>query len=130
MKKSKKILIIYIICICFTTPIFARYYEKVTTFYGKGIIAEPIIIVEPLQDTISMTVDKESVIDEYSFKIKNYECEENGNKRINETDFLCNIEIVNSNNKFPISYKLYDCTTGKEILEGKDIVTRNNNSKK
>lgn len=121
MKKSKSkikmILIISLLLISYSIPIFARYYETLESFSGKAIIAEPIIKVEPLQETIKMEVNKESVIKEYKFIVKNYEVSENI-KRINEVDFLYDIEIKNSDENFPIKYELFEVETGKEILNG------------
>lgn len=115
--KMKKILIISVFIICYSTPIFARYYESLEYFSGKATIAEPIIKVENLQNTISMEINKEENIKEYKFVVKNYEVN-NGKKRISEVDFLYDIEIRNSNNNFPVRYELFECETEEELLKG------------
>ena len=100
------LIIIFILLLSFTNPIFARYYEILEMFSGKAIIAEPIVKIESLQDTIEMEINKETRIKEYNFVIRNYE--NIGNiKRINEVDFLYDIEIKNSSDNFPIKYELY-----------------------
>ena len=119
--KLKVILIISFLLICYSTPIFARYYESLESFSGKATIAEPIIKVEQLQDTINMEINKESNIKEYNFVVKNYEIN-NGLKRINEVDFLYDIEIKNSNENFPIKCELFEIETGKELLNGTNKV--------
>lgn len=115
--KLKTTLIISFLLICYSTPIFARYYEILENFSGKATIAEPIIKVEQMQDTINMEINKENEIKEYKFIVKNYETDEKG-KRINEVDFLYDIEIKNSNEKFPIKCELFEIETGKELLNG------------
>lgn len=115
--KLKVILIISFLLIFYSTPIFARYYESLECFSGKAIIAEPIIRVEKMQETINMQINKENKIEEYNFVVKNYEIDANG-KRINEVDFLYDIEIKNSDNNFPIKCKLFEVETGKELLNG------------
>ena len=119
--KLKTILIISIFVISYTTPIFARYYESLEYFFGRETIAEPIIKVETLQETISMEINKENEIKEYNFIVKNYEIS-NDIKRINEVDFLYDIEIKNSAENFPIKCELYEVETGKELLNGSNKV--------
>lgn len=119
MKKKIKLLILIssAILVGFQIPVLARYYEKFSKISGNAVIAEPIIKVESLQDTIITAVNKESKIQEYYFIIKNFESD-SINKRINEVDFLCDIEIKNSSENFPVKYELYDCKTGAELLNG------------
>lgn len=119
--KLKTTLIISFLLICYSTPIFARYYEILEIFSGKATIAEPIIRVEQLQDTINSEINKEKEIEEYKFVVKNYEIDANG-KRINEVDFLYDIEIKNSDENFPIKCELFDCESGKELLNGSSKV--------
>jgi len=123
MKKKIKLLIMIniLILIVLEIPSIARYYESATKIKGKAIIAEPIIKVEMLQDTIITDFNKKTKVPEYYFIIKNYEIDANNNKRINEIDFICNIEIKNSEDNFPIRYELYDCETNEEMLEGNKI---------
>lgn len=119
-KKMKKIRILVLISILFfissQNSVVARYYESILKINGRAIIAEPIIRVEALQDTIITEINKNSQIQEYAFVVKNYEIDSSNKKRINEVDFLYNIEIKNSNENFPIRYELYDCLTNEELL--------------
>lgn len=121
----KKIIIsFFIIILFFQIPIFARYYESLKKINANVKIAEPIIIAELMQDTITANVDKINPIQESYFCLKNYVIE-NNNKRINEADFICDIEIKLSDEKFPVKFELYDCSTGKELLNGSNKVIRN-----
>lgn len=115
--KLKLILIISFLLICYSTPIFARYYESLEYFSGKATIAEPIIRVEQMQDAINMEINKENEIKEYNFVVKNYEIS-NDIKRMNEVDFLYDIEIKNSDENFPIKCELFEVGSGKELLNG------------
>lgn len=127
MRKKLKIIMIVNLFVFFVfvqEPIFARYYDSIGKIIGKATIAEPIIKVEALQDTIIMEVNRKSNISQYNFVIKNYEIDSKNNKRINEIDFLYDIEIKNSTKNFPIRYELYDITTGMELLDGKDKIER------
>ncbi len=119
--KLKIILIISFLLITYSTPIFARYYESLEYFCGRATIAEPIIKVESLQETIDMEINKETGIKEYRFVVKNYEVKEN-EKRINEVDFLYDIEIKNSDENFPVKCELFECESGKELLNGSNKV--------
>lgn len=119
--KFKFFAIITFFLICYSTPIFARYYEGLERFSCKGTIAEPIMKVETLQETIEMKIDKENTIKEYKFIVKNYEII-NNKKRISEVDFLYDIEIKKSDNNFPIKCKLFEVETGKELLNGSNKV--------
>lgn len=119
MKKLKiqKIISFLLIVFLIPTPSFARYYDNLGKFSTKASIAEPIINVETLQETVVSDFNK-TTVKEYHFKITNYELETNGNKRISEVDFNYTIEIKNSSNNFPAKYELYDCSTNLEILNG------------
>ena len=111
MKKLKKILIISIFLISIEINCFARYYENLEKIQTKA----PIIRIDKLEDTINLELNKKTEPKEYFFIIKNYEIDELNNKRISEVDFNYNIEIINSDNKFPVKYELYDCTTGEKV---------------
>ena len=119
--KFKFLTIISFLLISYSTPIWARYYEELKGVSCNAIIAEPIIKVEALQETIKAEIDKEKVIKEYNFIIKNYETN-NNEKRINEVDFLYDIEIKKSDNNFPIKCKLFETKSGKELLNGSNKV--------
>lgn len=124
-KKIRLIVIISIIFIflIYEIPVWARYYENINKISGKAVIAEPIIKVIPLNNTIITDVNKLSNIQEYHFIIKNYETDLNNKKRVNEVDFLYDIEIKNSSNSFPIRYELYDISTNEELLKGDSKIT-------
>ena len=98
---------------------FAKYSSLISNIKCVAIIAEPIIICER-DNVIKSQFNKESVLPEYNFSIKNYLQDENRIK-INEVDFFYNIEIVNSNENFPVEFELFDCETGNKIdlLENK-----------
>lgn len=122
MKKIAVLIINFIIlCIFLQLPSFARYYELLNNIVGRATIAEPIIKVENLQDTIKTEVNKETTNKEYYFIVKNYEIDSFNNKRISEVDFYYDIEIKNYDDNFPVEYKLYDCDTGEELLNGNNI---------
>lgn len=121
----KKIVIsVFLIIIFFQIPAFARYYECLQKVNTNAQIAEPVVRVELLQDTITASVNKINPIQESYFCLKNYVIE-NDNKRINETYFICDIEIELTDEKFPVKFELYDCLTGEEILKGSNKITRN-----
>lgn len=128
MKKKKQLMKIvfsfFIILIIVQTNSMARYYEILNMFSGKAIIAEPIIIVEKIQEPINIEVTKNMDIQEYYFKIRNYKLDEKSNKKITEVNFAVFIEIKNSNLEFPIKYELYDCENGEELLKGNNITDK------
>ena len=137
MKKIKLLILISVlIVILFPKNVLARYYQSFLKINGKATIAEPIIRVEPLQETITAEINKNVQIQEYFFIVKNYENDSNNNKRINEVDFSFYIEIENSNDNFPVKYELYDCETNLEILkdsnrtESMDIIKNEEYEKK
>lgn len=103
----------------FPIEAFARYYQKNKNIKLCLKIAEPIIKVEAKQNTIVKKINKNTQIEEYHFIVKNYEII-NNNKKVSEIGFSFNIEIKNSNNKFPIKCELYDCLSEKEILQKDD----------
>ena len=116
----KRKIIIFILILIITIPLIAnaRYFEKIENIVGKAKIAEPIFKVENLQDAIIQTVNKESVIKEYVFKIKNFELENNGSsKRISQVDMLYNIEIDKRAANFPIQYELYEINSTENLLQ-------------
>lgn len=111
MQLKTKLIILTILLILFYTPnISISKYSSQIVQEGIASIAEPIIIIEEIVEPISMLIDKNSFPLEYSFIIKNYD----GDK-INEVDFYYNIEIQNSTENFPITYKLIENNTGEEI---------------
>lgn len=116
----KRKIIIFVLISIITIPLIAnaRYFEKIENIKGKATIAEPIFKVETLQDTIVQTVNKESVIKEYVFKIKNFELENNGvSKRISQADMLYNIEIARKAANFPVQYELYEINSTENLLQ-------------
>ncbi len=119
MKKIVSKLIMLFLLMIFYLKIysFAMYCESLKNIQIRANIAEPIIKIEPLQETIFCKMNSNSENKEYIFSIKNYYINENNIKRISETDFDFNFEVTVSNKQFPIKYKLYDCNTQKEILD-------------
>ena len=116
--KYQSCFIIILIIILIPLVVNARYFEKLQNIRGKAFIAEPIFKVENLQETITETINKETQIKDYIFKIKNYELLQDGkNKRISEVDMEYNIQIVESDSKFPIMYELYELEDNKNLLD-------------
>ena len=114
MRNISKTLIFFFIIIFILNPInvFARYYEKIGNIWCYMDIAQPIVEIEK-SNTIVKEINSNSKIEEFYFTIKNY-----NKTKISEIDFLYDIEIKNANNNFPIEYKLYDCISGDEVLNG------------
>lgn len=106
---NRILIIIFVILTLQITSFCNSKYSTNLIKNGKAVIAEPIIILESFEND-SKLVNKLNFPLEYYFKIKNY----NDNK-INEVDFLYNIEIIESNNNFPIKYKIIDALTNEEI---------------
>ena len=52
----------------------------------------------------------------------NYSIDESGSKKISEVSFDYEIKIIESNNKFPVKYYLYDLDDGTELLNG-DLIS-------
>ncbi len=127
--KFKILFFLSIGIISFSTPIFARYYEKIENVSAYATIAEPIIKVEALQDVIIKEVTENMQVEDYYFCVKNYD-QNDVNKRINEIDFSYSIEIKMSNEKFPVKFKLYDIETGEELLKGNNKILRFRNFEK
>lgn len=104
-----------LIVISFSTNAFARYYEKISNIKLLLNIAEPIIKVEKNQDTIIKSVNQDTPIQEFYFTVKNYRNIDN-EKKISEIDLEFEMEIVNSDDTFPIKYEIYDCLTNEKVL--------------
>lgn len=121
-KKMKlKILLSFVVVVfCVQNTSMARYYEMLNKVFVRTTIAEPIIEVQNLQDTVVSEMNKKSENKEYYFKVKNYKFEDT-QKQITEVDFDFYIEIINSNNNFPIKYELYDCENNEMILETQNL---------
>lgn len=98
----------------------ARYFEEIKNIKGKGIIAEPIFEVENVQNTIVETINKETNLKEYIFKIKNYYLENNNViERISQVDMSYNIEVINEKENFPIKYELSELDKEENLLNEK-----------
>ena len=117
MRKLNKLLLLILLLISVHIICYARYYENIGLISGKAIIAEPVFKVEKVDTVKSLNVDRNTNNEEYSFIVKNYYTQ-NTNTRITETDLIFNIEIINLYDNFPVEYKLYDCSTGEELLQG------------
>ena len=131
MKKEYKLfLIVIIVSSVLKNNCFGRYFEKIDEQAYYANIAEPIFIVTPFQETNEFKLDKNNTNKEYLFVIKNYENMDD-NIRISEVDFKFNIEILLSNNSYPLQLKLIDCTNNEEIQldnlnKTKDFIIKKN----
>jgi hypothetical protein len=119
LKNSLVVLLIILVILGIPNVSRARYYEFLNMMSVRANIAEPIIQVESLQNKIIQSINKESEIQEYLFVVRNYENE--NSKKISEVDFSYTIEIISSNENFPIKIELYDVQDNLEILNGKNI---------
>ena len=115
LKKAKKLLIVSIFIISINICSFARYYEKIGAIQGRATIAEPIVIVEGLQDTISLEINKNTKPIQYCFVVRNYKTDSENNKKISEVDFFYNIVVKSSSTNFPVKFELYDFDSGEKI---------------
>lgn len=110
ISKERIIVLMLFTIMCLLVNYSVSKYKYVITENGKAFIAEPIIIFEK-GNSINTEYNKKSGELVYAFKIKNYIDDEN----INEVDFVYNLEIIESNTDFPVSYKLIDVTNNMEI---------------
>jgi len=114
MKKTNKLIVIFFLIITFINNYsFARYMESINVgnYYAK--IAEPIFVVTEVQETYEFEANEQNINKEYYFIVKNYD---DNSQRVSEVDLEFDIEIELSNNNFPVSFKLYDCTSNEEIF--------------
>lgn len=111
VNKEKLIILMLFIIIFLLVNFSVSKYRFLITENGKAVIAEPIIIFEK-GEVINTEYNKKSGELEFAFKIKNYLDDSN----INEVDFMYNLEIIETNTNFPISYKLIDVTNNEEII--------------
>ena len=101
-----------------TNTSYCRYYERIESIYVSEK-AEPVVRVEKVSDKmINHDYTKNSANLEYIFLIKNYYVDESGSKKISEVSFDYEIKIIESNNKFPVKYYLFDLDDGTELLNG------------
>lgn len=107
--------VLILIVINFSTNVFARYYERISNIKLLLNIAEPIIKVEKNQETIIKNINQDTPMQEFYFTVKNYKNIDNV-KKISEIDLEFEMEIVNSDDTFPIKYELYDCLTNEKVL--------------
>lgn len=84
-------------------------YKYLITENGNAKIAEPIIVFEQ-DENLEIEYNKKTGQIEYAFKIKNY-----NDTKINEVDFLYNIEIIGNDNNFPVEYKLINTDTNEIV---------------
>ncbi len=112
MKKSQNRIIIIFLLVLLIQMIGVTNSKYATSFFeeGKASIAEPVVELESFEN-VERVVNKLDFPIEYTFKLKNYK-----ENKINEVDFLYNIEVIFSNNNFPIKYKIIDISNG-EIIE-------------
>lgn len=109
-KEVKRRIIILISCIIiFCNTISISKYNRDNEYVANTKIAKAILKVEN-DEKIDMKISKNNLPKEYFFSICNYE-----NESINEIDFEYEIILENSSNKFPISYKIFDCDNNIEL---------------
>ena len=88
-------------------PCLARYYKNIKYSYSTNI-AYPIVRVENVTSMVeNLDYSKNCQELEYIFDVKNYYIE-NENTIVSEVDFDYEVELVESNVHFPISYELYE----------------------
>ncbi len=126
MKIQKRLINIIILIILslllITNTSYSRYYDRVESIYVSEK-AEPVVRVEKVSDKlINHDYTKNSANLEYTFLIMNYSIDESGSKKISEVSFDYEIKIIESNNKFPVKYYLYDLDDGTELLNG-DLIS-------
>lgn len=105
-------IIIVLFGITISTNVFARYFEIFDKKLVTAQIANPIFNVISLQKEISCQINKETKLDTYKFKITNYD--QIGN--ISEVPFEYDIEIIESDNRFPVEYELYEIGNTENLL--------------
>lgn len=121
MKKIEKIIMISFFIVVFIPIIsIGKYCKKITNIKVGFNLAEPIIEINSIQNTIKKDVIVGDKIEEFYFNVRNYK--KKADKIISEVKLSYNIEIKISNNDcYGIEYKLYDCENGEEVLKGKNI---------
>ena len=102
------ILLLLLICLILIKSSIAKYINLFDRS-GNGVIAEPIIVLEK-DEVVDKYFDKRTDSINYLINIKNYTDE-----KINEVGFTYNLEILESNNDFPIDIKLIDLNTNEEV---------------
>lgn len=123
MKLKKKsdlvIIIVSLIVIGINNISFSKYDNYIKCDYHSQI-AKAIIDIEKDKKT-EENIEESKLPMEYNFSINNYK-----DDCINEIEFDYSIEIIASNDKFPISYKLYDVDSNSEIslINGKSETLR------
>lgn len=105
---KKRIFIIFVLIIMIANiPCLARYYKNIKCSYSTSI-AYPIVRVENVSNMVeNLDYNKNCQELEYIFDVKNYYLE-NESITISEVDFDYEVEIVESNVHFPISYELFE----------------------
>ena len=129
--KRKIVIIMIILILIIPLKNFAKYYKTISNIKLSFEIANPVIEIEKDETILKKVNMQNNIIDEFYFKIKNY-----NDSKISEIGLIYKIEILNTNNDIPIEIKLYDCETEKELLNGdnesepinlpKNIKTENN----
>jgi len=73
-----------------------------------------------LQEKIDLEISNQTNNKEFFFIIKNYR-EENNEKILTDIDLEFCIELELTDEKFPVEFKIYDCSNEKEVLEAEKI---------
>ena len=107
---------ILIIIIAFTGKIASSRFNSEANKNGNLNIAKPIVELEQVSSN-NFTNMKPGDTVEYTFNVKN-----NNGSNTNEVTMNYYIEVTYNNNNLPLTYEIYDITTGSEVQ-----LTTNNN---
>lgn len=110
IKKTTLLIIITVLLILLIETISISKSNLKKEYHKTLAIAKPIINLEK-DEMINTKVNQNSFPIEYYFSINNY-----NENEVNEIDFEYIIEIQDSNDSFPIMYRLFDCDSNREIL--------------
>lgn len=113
MKKSLKIILIFLIILIINNKNIAKYIEKIDLFSNTKI-AKPIIEIEKQEKILITKIDLEKEI-EYKFKIKNY-----NEKQKSNIELLYFLEIQSDIQDEMVEVKIID------VLEDIEIELNNN----
>lgn len=119
-KRNFIILLFLLIFILGSIGIFNTFsmYKFTSSINVNGSIAKPIFVIEK-DDTITKeNVSESNLVNDYSFKVKNY----NSNNEINEVELKYNFIIEDNNSEVDVTYKLY------EVIDGMDNELNLNNN--
>lgn len=114
----KKILLIVVICFLLLTPVSISFskYKSSSSLNGNIELARPVLVLEVTSGKVNLTIPTDNVT--ILFNVKNY-------NDLYRNDVLLNYYLeFSSDEVLPVSYKLYDITSGSE----KEISVSSNKS--